>query len=114
MTETIRTISSKNYSHGRFAAAVCRMADSNFRRGGYPVRDTANRAELLLLSPSICSLSSHDGTSDLGSWHMANISMKCEQRPDYYPRNARPRALAARFAARCIRGSHQFAVGTCR
>src|SRR6201987_840412 len=54
MTETILTISSKNYSSWSLRGwLLCRMAGLNFSEEVVPVDDPASRAELLLLSPSI-------------------------------------------------------------
>jgi len=54
MTETILTISSKNYSSWSLRGwLLCRMAGLRFVEQVVPVDDPANRAELLLLSPSI-------------------------------------------------------------
>src|SRR5438445_11218586 len=63
MAETILTISSKNYSSWSLRGwLLCRMAGLEFVEEVVPVDDPANRAELLLLSPSIlvpCLI--HDG-----------------------------------------------------
>ena len=54
MTQTILTISSKNYSSWSLRGwLLCRMAGLKFVEEVVPVDDPANRAELLLLSPSI-------------------------------------------------------------
>jgi glutathione S-transferase len=54
VTETILTISSKNYSSWSLRGwLLCRMAGLQFVEQVVPVDDPANRAELLLLSPSI-------------------------------------------------------------
>jgi len=54
MTATILTISSKNYSSWSLRGwLLCRMAGLKFVEEVVPVDDPANRAELLLLSPSI-------------------------------------------------------------
>jgi glutathione S-transferase len=54
MTDTILTISSKNYSSWSLRGwLVCKMAGLEFVEEVVPVDDPANRAELLLLSPSI-------------------------------------------------------------
>jgi glutathione S-transferase len=54
MTETTLTISSKNYSSWSLRGwLLCRMAGLKFIEEVVPVDDPANRAELLLLSPSI-------------------------------------------------------------
>jgi glutathione S-transferase len=54
MAETILTISSKNYSSWSLRGwLLCRMAGLEFVEEVVPADDPANRAELLLLSPSI-------------------------------------------------------------
>jgi glutathione S-transferase len=54
MTKTILTISSKNYSSWSLRGwLLCRMAGLDFVEEVIPVDDPANRAELLLLAPSI-------------------------------------------------------------
>ena len=54
MTETILTISSKNYSSWSLRGwLMCRMAGLKFVEEVVPADDPTNRAELLLLSPSI-------------------------------------------------------------
>ena len=63
MTETILTISSKNYSSWSLRGwLLCRMAGLEFVEEVVSVDDPANRAELLLLSPSILvPCLTHDG-----------------------------------------------------
>jgi len=54
MTGTVLTISSKNYSSWPLRRwLMCKMARSEFAEEVVPIDDPANRAELLLLSPSI-------------------------------------------------------------
>ena len=54
MSEIVLTISSKNYSSWSLRGwLLCRMAGIEFAELTVPVDDPANRAELLLLSPSI-------------------------------------------------------------
>jgi len=54
MTEAMLTISSKNYSSWSLRGwLLCRMAGLEFVEQVVPADDPANRAELLLLSPSI-------------------------------------------------------------
>ena len=54
MTETILTISSRNYSSWSLRGwLLCRMAGLKIVEEVVPADDPANRAELLLLSPSI-------------------------------------------------------------
>jgi glutathione S-transferase len=63
MTEAILTISSKNYSSWSLRGwLLCRMAGLEFVEAVVPVDDPTNRAELLLLSPSILvPCLTHDG-----------------------------------------------------
>src|SRR6201981_1417504 len=63
MTETILTISSKNYSSWSLRGwLLCRMAGLEFVEEVGSGDDPANRAELLLLSPSILvPCLTHDG-----------------------------------------------------
>jgi len=54
MTDAVLTISSKNYSSWSLRGwLLCKMAGVEFVEEAVPVDDPANRAELLLLSPSI-------------------------------------------------------------
>jgi glutathione S-transferase len=54
MTGAVLTISSKNYSSWSLRGwLMCKMAGLEFAEEVVPVADPANRAELLLLSPSI-------------------------------------------------------------
>jgi glutathione S-transferase len=54
LTQTVLTISSKNYSSWSLRGwLLCRMAGLDFVEEGVPVDDPVNRAELLLLAPSI-------------------------------------------------------------
>src|SRR5262249_3078568 len=64
MAETILTISSKNYSSWSLRAwLLAKMAGLEFIEEVVPVDDPSNRAELLLLSPSILvPCLTHDGT----------------------------------------------------
>ena len=63
MAEAILTISSKNYSSWSLRGwLLCKMAGLEFVEQVVPVDDPANRAELLLLSPSILvPCLTHDG-----------------------------------------------------
>ena len=63
MAEAILTISSKNYSSWSLRGwLLCKMAGLEFVEQAVPVDDPANRAELLLLSPSILvPCLTHDG-----------------------------------------------------
>jgi glutathione S-transferase len=63
MTGAVLTISSKNYSSWSLRGwLLCKMAGLEFAEEAVPVDDPANRAELLLLSPSILvPCLTHDG-----------------------------------------------------
>ncbi len=63
MTEAVLAISSKNYSSWSLRGwLLCKMAGLEFVEEAVPVDDPANRAELLLLSPSILvPCLNHDG-----------------------------------------------------
>jgi len=63
MSDAILTISSKNYSSWSLRGwLLCRMAGLEFTEEVVPADDPANRAELLLLSPSILvPCLTHDG-----------------------------------------------------
>ena len=63
MAEAILTISSKNYSSWSLRGwLLCKMAGLEFVEQAVPVDDPSNRAELLLLSPSILvPCLTHDG-----------------------------------------------------
>jgi glutathione S-transferase len=64
MAQSVLTISSKNYSSWSLRGwLLCRMAGLDFVEEVVPVEDPANRAELLLLSPSILvPCLTHEGT----------------------------------------------------
>jgi glutathione S-transferase len=54
MSNAVLTVSSKNYSSWSLRGwLLCKMAGLDFTEEVVPVDDLANRAELLLLSPSI-------------------------------------------------------------
>jgi glutathione S-transferase len=65
MAKATLTISSKNYSSWSLRGwLLCRMAGLEFVEKAVPIDDPANRAELLLLSPSILvPRLTHDGVS---------------------------------------------------
>jgi glutathione S-transferase len=65
MAKATLTISSKNYSSWSLRGwLLCKMAGLDFKEQPVPIDDPANRAELLLLSPSILvPRLTHDGVS---------------------------------------------------
>jgi glutathione S-transferase len=101
MTEAVLTISSKNYSSWSLRGwLLCRMAGLDFVEQIVPVDDPTNRAELLLLSPSIlvpCLM--HQG---ICVWDTLAIAEYLnEVRPDV---GLLPKTLAARTRCRSICG----------
>ena len=108
MTEAVLTISSKNYSSWSLRGwLLCRMAGLDFVEQTVPVDDPTNRAELLLLSPSIlvpCLM--HQGIRVWDTLAIAEYlnEVRPRGRPDCQRRLPRARA-AARSAARCIQVS---------
>src|SRR6201996_7749980 len=101
MTGTFLTISSKNYSSWSLRGwLLCRMAGLNFVEQTVPVDDPTNRAELLLLSPSIlvpCLM--HQG---IRVWDTLAIAEYLNEiRPEA---GLLPKTLAARTRCRSICG----------
>lgn len=111
MTGAILTISSKNYSSWSLRGwLLCRMAGLDFAEEIVPVEDPANRAELLLLSPSIlvpCLI--HDG---MRIWDTLAIAEYLNEiRPQA---GLLPRAAAARARCRSICGEMHSGFGNLR
>src|SRR5271165_5601278 len=101
MTEAILTISSKNYSSWSLRGwLLCRMAGLDFAEETVPVEDPTNRAELLLLSPSILvPRLTHDG---IRIWDTLAIGEYLNEiRPDA---GLLPKSRAARARCRSICG----------
>jgi glutathione S-transferase len=101
MTEAVLTISSKNYSSWSLRGwLLCRMAGLDFAEEAVPVEDPANRAELLLLSPSILvPCLTHQG---IRIWDTLAIAEYLhEVKPDA---GLLPKAPAARARCRSICG----------
>ena len=105
MTENILTISSKNYSSWSARGwLLCRKARLKFVEELVPVDDPANRAELLLLSPSILvPCLTHQG---IRIWDTLAIA---EYLNEVRPRRGCCRPIAAlavgRFAENCTLAS---------
>ena len=106
MTEAILTISSKNYSSWSLRGwLLCRMAGLDFVEETVPVEDPTNRAELLLLSPSILvPCLTHDGIRIWDTLAIAEYLNEIRPKAGLLPKAALRVPAAARFAARCIRG----------
>ena len=107
MTETILTISSKNYSSWSLRGwLLCRMAGVEFVEEVVPVDDPANRAELLLLSPSILvPCLTHDGTRIWDTLAIAEYLNELRPKAGLCRRSVPRAPTVARFAVRCIPGS---------
>ena len=106
MTETILTISSKNYSSWSLRGwLLCRMAGLKFVEEVVPVDDPTNRAELLLLSPSILvPCLTHQRHQDLGHSGDRRISQRGAAEGGAVAGGLAPPAPAvARFAEKCTR-----------
>lgn len=111
MTGAILTISSKNYSSWSLRGwLLCRMAGLDFAEEIVPVDDPANRAELLLLSPSILvPCLTHDG---MRIWDTLAIAEYLNEiRPEA---GLLPRAPAARARCRSICGEMHSGFGNLR
>ena len=100
MTEAILTISSKNYSSWSLRGwLLCRMAGLEFVEEVVPVDDPANRAELLLLSPSILVPSlTHEGTRIWDTLAIAEYLNEIKPTAGLLPKN---RATRARCRSIC-------------
>jgi glutathione S-transferase len=94
MTETILSISSKNYSSWSLRGwLLCRMAGLTFVEESVPVDDPANRAELLLLSPSILvPCLTHDGVKVWDTLAIAEYLNEVRQKAGLLPAERRARA----------------------
>src|SRR6202030_814386 len=106
MTGTILTISSKNYSSWSLRGwLLCRMAGLDFVEEVVPPDDPANRAELLLLSPSILvPCLTHKGVRIWDTLAIAEYLNEVNPKVGLLPAERAARARC-RSAAKCIRGS---------
>lgn len=100
MTEPILTISSKNYSSWSLRGwLLCKMAGLNFVEEVVPPDDPANRAELLLLSPSILvPCLTHDGVRIWDTLAIAEYLNEIKPTAGLLPKN---RAARARCRSIC-------------
>jgi glutathione S-transferase len=100
MTEAILIISSKNYSSWSLRGwLLCRMAGLEFVEEVVPVDDPANRAELLLLSPSILvPCLTHEGTRIWDTLAIAEYLNEIKPTAGLLPKN---RATRARCRSIC-------------
>ena len=82
------------------------MAGLEFRRRGVVGDDPTNRAELLLLSPSILvPCLTHKGIRIWDTLAIAEYLNELKPKAGLLPADAPPAPAAARSAAKCIRGS---------
>jgi glutathione S-transferase len=100
MTEAVLTISSKNYSSWSLRGwLLCRMAGLEFVEEIVPAADPANRAELLLLSPSILvPCLTHDGIRVWDTLAIAEYLNELKPEAGLLPQD---RAARARCRAIC-------------
>jgi glutathione S-transferase len=100
MTETILTISSKNYSSWSLRGwLLCKMAGLDFVEEVVPVDDPTNRAELLLLSPSILvPCLTHDGIKIWDTLAIAEYLNEIRPKAGLLPKD---RAARARCRSIC-------------
>jgi glutathione S-transferase len=94
MTRAILTISSKNYSSWSLRGwLLCKMAGLEVTEEIVPADDPANRAELLLLSPSILvPCLSHDGIRIWDTLAIAEYLNEVKPRAALLPKNRADRA----------------------
>jgi glutathione S-transferase len=100
MTEAILTISSKNYSSWSLRGwLLCKLAGLDFVEEVVPVDDPTNRAELLLLSPSILvPCLTHDGIKIWDTLAIAEYLNEIKPKAGLFPKN---RAARARCRSIC-------------
>ena len=100
MTDAILTISSKNYSSWSLRGwLLCKMAGLEFVEEVVPVDDPTNRAELLLLSPSILvPCLTHDGIRIWDTLAIAEYLNEIKPKAVLLPKN---RAARARCRSIC-------------
>src|SRR5260370_36438545 len=100
MTGTFLTISSKNYSSWSLRGwLLCRMAGVAFAEEPVPADDPANRAELLLLSPSILvPCLTHNGIKIWDTLAIAEYLNEVKPKADLLPKD---RAARARCRSIC-------------
>ena len=94
MAEAILTISSKNYSSWSLRGwLLCKMAGLEFVEQAVPVDDPSNRAELLLLSPSILvPCLTHDGIRVWDTLAIAEYLNELKPKAGLLPAKRAPRA----------------------
>ena len=100
MPETVLTITSKNYSSWSLRGwLLCKLAGLDFVEEVVPVDDPTNRAELLLLSPSILvPCLTHDGIKIWDTLAIAEYLNEIKPKAGLFPKN---RAARARCRSIC-------------
>ena len=113
MTEAILTISSKNYSSWSLRGwLLCRMAGLEFIEEVVPPDDPANRAELLLLAPSIlvpCLI--HEGIKIWDTVAIAEYLNEVRPNAGLLPSDRAARARCRSICGEMHSGFTNFAVG---
>src|SRR5947207_12623117 len=112
MTGTFLTISSKNYSSWSLRGwLLCRMAGLDFVEKVVPADDPANRAELLLLSPSILvPCLTHKGVRIWDTLAIAEYLNEVKPKAGCSGRTRRPRPLPLDLRRNAF-GVHQLTIG---
>jgi glutathione S-transferase len=105
MAKATLTISSRNYSSWSLRGwLMTRMSGLDFEEQTVPIDDPTNRAELLLLSPSVLvPRPLHDGIEIWDTLAIGEYSMRSGRRLDSSRPIAPPARVAAQSAARCTR-----------
>ena len=106
MANATLTLSSKNYSSWSLRGwLLTKFSGLPFEEIVMPIDDPGARAELLLLSPSIlvpCLF--HDGIKVWDTLAIAEYLNEVQPEAELLPPTGARARIAARFAARCIRG----------
>jgi glutathione S-transferase len=107
MSDAILTISSKNYSSWSLRGwLLCKMAGLEFVEEVVPVDDPANRAELLLLSPSILvPCLTHGGIRIWDTLAIAEYLNEIRPRAGLLPKGRAARARCRSICGEFIPGS---------
>jgi glutathione S-transferase len=107
MSKATLTISSKNYSSWSLRGwLMARLSGLEFDEQEVPISDPANRAELLLLSPSVLvPRLEHDGVAVWDTMAIAEYLNEAMPKAGPFRRTVRRAPAAGPSAARCIRAS---------
>ena len=108
MAKATLTISSKNYSSWSLRGwLLTKMSGLDFEERVVPIDDPTNRAELLLLSPSVLvPRLFHDGVTVWDTLAIGEYLNEVRPAAGLLPEDrVRPARTAGRSAARCTRGS---------